>query len=209
VKSLPFKKRDVIEVDVELPDNDQRRESRKVKSCKLLPGRLEDDEVRERIRPLVTSIEVLKEQKASLGIVKPELKDIEIQINSTETVDNQTYFNITGDYLNACNPEDFLEKREAVKMPVTVRYHFKCHGDPTCKGHKIIVIDWELNELARNIMKNDSDPESIANKIRYKLFDFMKQRDLYLIMGTHYRYATWLIIGIYYPPKRTTTLFDF
>ncbi len=33
-------------------------------------------------------------------------------------------------------------------------------------------------------------------------FDFMKTRDLYLFMGTHFRYGTWIIIGLFYPQKR-------
>jgi hypothetical protein len=209
VKALPFHKRNVIQVDVDLPDNDKRRESRKVKSFDLLPGKLEDNIVRERIRPLVTSIKNLNEQKASLGIVKPILEDIEVKVNSTEVLDKQTYFNSTGDYLDACDPEACLEHREMIRLPVEVRYVFKCHGEPTCKGHKIIIIDWELNELARNIMKTDKDKESIERKIKEKFFDFMKKRDLYLFLGTHFRFGTWLIIGIYYPPKKMTTLLDF
>ncbi len=35
-----------------------------------------------------------------------------------------------------------------------------------------------------------------------KFFDFMKTRDLYFFMGTHFRYGTWIIIGLFYPQKR-------
>lgn len=193
-KLVDFKKRDLIEVTLTQPDNDKRRESRKVTSHKNLNSSLNDDEVHERILPLVASIEKLDKEGASLGVVKPELLGVEVKINSTNIYDNQTYFSLTGDY---------LEKREKVKMPVELRYHFKCKNEPECRGHKIILIDWELNELARNVMKREKDPKAIEEKIRARFFDFMKTRDLYFFMGTHFRYGTWIIIGIFYPPKRT------
>ncbi|MCL7410323.1 MAG: hypothetical protein M8350_00715 [Methanosarcinaceae archaeon] len=91
--------------------------------------------------------------------------------------------------------------REKVKMPIEFRYIFKCKDEPECTGHKIILIDWELNELARNIMRKDKDPDVIKEKIKNKLFDYMKTRDLYFFMGTHFRFGTWIIIGIFYPPQ--------
>ena len=75
-----------------------------------------------------------------------------------------------------------------------------------------LIIDWELNELARNIMQKDKDPDVIKEKIKNKLFDYMKTRDLYFFMGTHFRFGTWIIIGIFYPPQPEKsvqkTLFD-
>jgi hypothetical protein len=97
-------------------------------------------------------------------------------------------------------------------MPVELRYNFKCKNDPMCKGHQIILLDWELNELARNVMRSDKDPISIERKIRNKFFDFMKERELHFVMGTHFRFKTWMIIGIFYLEKKDEKqkkLFDF
>ncbi len=204
-KLIDFKKKDIIEVEITNSDNDQRKESRKALNPRNLSSTLSNDEVRKRITPLVTSIENLKADDASLGIIKPELEDIEIKINSTEIYDNQAYFNLSGDYLTG---------KEEVKMPVEVRYLFKCKDNPNCSGHKLIIIDWELNELTRNIMKTDKDQSSIKTKIYERMFNFMKTRDLYLILGTHFRFKTWMIIGIFYPAllkedKAQKSLFDF
>ncbi|NIA11805.1 MAG: hypothetical protein GWP10_19290, partial [Nitrospiraceae bacterium] len=105
---IDFRKRDLIEVTLANPDNDKRRESRKVIHHQNLNSRLTDEEVRERILPLVSSIEKLNEEKASLGVIKPELQGIDVTVNSTDIYDEQTYFSIAGDY---------LERREKVKMP--------------------------------------------------------------------------------------------
>ncbi|MBC2693885.1 MAG: hypothetical protein HF982_01095 [Desulfobacteraceae bacterium] len=196
---IDFRKRDMIEVALTEPDNDKRPESRKVVTHTNLNSRLNDEDVRTRILPLVTSIEKLNETSASLGIIKPELQDVKIQINTTKISDEQTYFSMAG---------DFLETHEKVKIPVELRYQFKCKNEPECKGHNIILIDWELNELARNVMRNDKDSGIVKEKIRAKFFDFMKTRDLYFFMGTHFRFGTWIIIGIFYPSLPKNTISD-
>jgi len=192
-KLVDFGKKDLINVTLADPDNDKRRESRKVTTHENLKSPLNDEEILQRIIPLVSSIEKLNKEDASLGVIKPELTGIDVKINSTEIYDGQTYFSVAGDY---------LEKREKVKMPVDLRYQFKCKDEPDCKGHNIILIDWELNELARNVMRNEKDKKIIEDKIKNKFFDFMKTRDLYFFMGTHFRYSTWIIIGLFYPQKR-------
>lgn len=205
---IDFNKRDMIQATLANPDNDKRLESRKVIGHNNLNSQMDTDAVRERILPLVTSIEKLSAANASLGVIKPELLGVNIEVNSTDIYDNQTYFSIAGDYLS--------EKREKVKMPVKLSYHFKCKGEPECNGHNIVLIDWELNELTRNIIRKDKDPKIVEEKIRVKFFDNMKERDLYFYMGTHFRFKTWIIIGIFYPKQRTVieektvqkTLFD-
>lgn len=199
---IDFRKKDTIEVTLANPDNDKRKESRKVIYHQNLNSRLTDEEVRERILPLVSSIEKLSEENASLGVIRPELEGIDVTVNSTDIYDEQTYFSIAGDY---------LERRERVKMPVELRYRFRCRDEPECKGHNIILIDWELNELARKVMQREKDLKAIEEKIKAKFFDFMEERDLYFFMGTHFRFGSWLIIGIFYPsaqqhPKRTVQL---
>ncbi|CAG0964442.1 hypothetical protein METP3_01048 [Methanosarcinales archaeon] len=191
--SVNFRKKDLIEVTLANPDNDKRKESRKVTHHKNLNSHQDDDEVLKRIMPLVFSIEKLNKEKASLGVIKPEITGIDVIINSTNISDEQTYFSIA---------ENYLEKREKVKIPIELRYQFKCKDEPECRGHNIILIDWELNELARNIMRSEKDAKIIKDKIIERFFEFMKTRDLYFFMGTHFRFGTWIIIGLFYPQKR-------
>lgn len=193
---VDFGKKDLIDVTLTDSDNDKRKESRKVITHENLNSPLNDGEVLQRIMPLVSSIEKLKKEEASLGVIKPELTEINVIINSTDIHDQQTYFSLADDYLET------LETREKVKMPVELRYKFKCKDEPECKGHNIILIDWELNELVRNLMRREKDKKNIEDKIKNKFFDFMKTRDLYFFMGTHFRYGTWIIIGLFYPQKR-------
>lgn len=189
---VDFRKNDLLEVTVTKPEHDIRWESRKVLSYVNLQSPLKEREIKELVMPLVKSVERLNTEGASLGVVKPEILDIEIKINSIETYDRQQYFNLMG---------DFLEKGERAGMPVEVRYIFRCEGEEACRGHKIILLDWEFNETIRNIIRDEQEPAGVERKIRENFFNLMQEKELYFIMGTHFTYGTWMITGIFCPEK--------
>lgn len=72
-KLVDFRKKDLINVTLADPDNDKRKESRKVTTHENLNSPLNDEEALQRIMPLVSSIEKLNKEDASLGVIKPEL----------------------------------------------------------------------------------------------------------------------------------------
>ena len=200
---VDFRKNDLLEVTVTKPEHDLRWESRKVLDYVNLKRPAKDREMKELILPLVTSLERLNMEGASLGVVKPELLDVDVKVNSTETCDRQQYFNLMG---------DFLEKGEKAAMPVEVKYIFRCEGEDACRGHKIILLDWELNETVRNIVRGERAPGAVKKKIREQLFELLKEKELYFIMGTHFIYGTWMITGIFCPEKENrnqSSIFDF
>ncbi len=189
---VDFRKNDLLEVTVTKPEHDIRWESRKVLSYVNLQSPLKEREIKELVLPLVKSVERLNTEGESLGVVKPEILDIEIKVNSIETYDRQQYFNLMG---------DFLEKGERAGMPVEVRYIFRCEGEEACRGHKIILLDWEFNETIRNIIRDEQEPAGVERKIREHFFNLMQEKELYFIMGTHFTYGTWMIAGIFCPEK--------
>jgi hypothetical protein len=200
---VDFRRNDLLEVTVTKPENDPRLESRKVLDYVNLEQPAKDREIKELILPLVTSLEKLNIEGVSLGVIKPELLDIEVRVNSIDTYDRQQYFNIMG---------DFLEKGVKARMPVEIKYTFRCEGEEACKGHKIVLLDWELNETVRNIVREEREHGAVKKRIREQLFEFLKEKELYFIMGTHFTYGTWLITGIFYPDKESgnqKSIFDF
>jgi len=196
-RKISFRKKDMIAVELDDPDNDKRKESRKVKSHINLNDQKTPEEVRKIIIPFITSLKELDDKKASLGVVKPEILDFEVKVHNTEIMDDQKHLSLLA--------EGFMETREKVKLPIEARYIFKCSGKHECgcnkKPHKITLIDWELNELARSIMKTEKDKKIIEQKIKDKFLTWMRTRDMYFFMGTQFRWQTWLIIGIFYPAK--------
>ncbi|AKB80063.1 hypothetical protein MSHOH_3580 [Methanosarcina horonobensis HB-1 = JCM 15518] len=191
---VDFRRNDLLEITVTRPENDLRLESRKVLDYVNLERHAKDREMKELILPLVTSLERLNIEGTSLGVVKPKLLNIEVKVNSLEIFDRQQYFDTIG---------NFLEKGEKAGMPVEIKYTFRCEGEEACRGHKIILLDWELNETVRNIIRKEKEPQAVKKRIREQLFEHLKEKELYFIMGTHFTYGTWLITGIFYPEKES------
>lgn len=189
---VDFKKNDILEVTFTKPENDIRWESRKVLSYVNLERSLKEREMKELVLPLTESLEKLNIEGASLGVVKPEILDIEIKVNSIETFDRQQYFNFMG---------DFLEKGEKARMPVEMRFIFRCEGEEGCRGHKILLLDWEFNEIVRHFLREEQKPSDVEMRIREHFFNLIQEKELYFIMGTHFMYGTWIITGLFCPDK--------
>lgn len=187
-----FRKNDLLEVAISKPEYDLRWESRKVLSYTNLEKSLKEREVKERILPLSTSIERLNKESSSLGIVKPEILNLEIKVNNIELYERQQYFNLIG---------DFLEKGEKFRMPVEVRYIFKCKGEKACRGHKIVLLDWEFNEGIRRTIRENQEQASFEKEIKEYASSIMNEKEVYFIMGTHFTFGTWMIIGLYFPER--------
>jgi len=185
---VDFRKNDILEVTVTKPEHDIRWESRKVLNYTNLQRPLKEREIKELVLPLATSIEKLNIEGASLGLIKPEILDLEVKVNRIETYDRQQYFNLIG---------DFLEIGERAGIPVEIRCIFKCEGEEACRGHKIILLDWGFNDTVRNIIRDEQEPANIEKKIRKHFFDIGQEKELYFIMGTHFTYGTWLITGFF------------
>jgi len=63
------------------------------------------------------------------------------------------------------------------------------------------ILDWEVNELFRNVRKNTKGEAAIGQKMRKRFFDWMKTRDLFFMMGTHHVFKTWMIVSVLYLRK--------
>lgn len=190
-----FHKREWIEYDIK-EKGDYRKESYKIYPESLRHDfNVDYEQIRDICKEHVTTIEDLKAQwdddRTSLGIIKPELMNISIKkrdITQKEiSVKKQQMLN------GKMIPLDLLE--------YTVHYHFNC-GENCSTLHKCLCLDTEAGQLYRNVKKGTEDGDEIVAKMREKLFTWMKNRDLYFLMGTHSLHPkSWMIISLLYPPK--------
>lgn len=86
-------------------------------------------------------------------------------------------------------------------------YKFKCN-EKKCNGHNMICEDWEIRESFRSWRLKYPNSEVLKEKLFEKYQNFMEKRDLYFIMGTTNPSNQWVIIGLYYPPKRKNRSLD-
>lgn len=192
---IPFHKKEWVEVLTSPPDDrrDTRKESRKVDETAVrVVGKIEDDELRVIIQShLSPSIKVIASSGASLGLIKPRLVGFECEPENT-------------DEFNSDKIDIYGRPIAKVKLSQTSRYKFYCQERSGCcidRPHSMEIRDWEVNELYRNIIRTDKNIHSIREKMRKKLFDWMFTRDIYLMVGTHHRWKTWMVISILYPKK--------
>ncbi|MCQ1534676.1 hypothetical protein FTO70_03005 [Methanosarcina sp. KYL-1] len=188
---------------------DHRKESFKIRPETLEKEEMVDDEtIREICKNNVSTLDELraswKEDKTSLGIIKPDLMDLIIRECSPDQrkVQLQKQQKLDGNFI----PIDILR--------YDMFYKFKCFGEDE-KNHKCKCLDTEAGQLYRNLVSRwgEDHPENIQ-KIRMRFFDWMKSRDLYFLMGTHsFHPNAWMIISLLYPPKieppQNRSIFDF
>ncbi len=205
----PISKRRWIEYEMKDDrSSDGRKESRKIVPSTLSVGdKASDETVRGMMRDNLSTIERLKEDRDSLGIIRPVVHDLDFEWKEarqkrSELISRQC--TLEGGRLGFYFP------------PELIKYRFSCSGSDECLGHHIMCEDWEAILLYRKMCARAPTLEIAHEKVRSRLFDWMmKERDLHFMMGTDARYGKWLIISLLYPrmsppsSSRPTTLDDY
>jgi hypothetical protein len=99
-------------------------------------------------------------------------------------------------------------RRELEKIPFNFFYEFVC-DDTSCKGHKMSCTDWEMSEAYRKWRKEYGANWEQPFRQRFER-EMIERCDTHFYVGTmHQHPGTWIIVGLFYPPKRTMAdLFD-
>ena len=88
------------------------------------------------------------------------------------------------------------------QIPHIFKYRFTCNGCLDKKEHNISCEDWELLESYRSWGIKYNDPDLLWEKMYQKYYEQLYlERDLYFYIGMFSLQPSWLIIGLYYPPK--------
>ncbi len=148
---------------------------------------------------LSQSIEELRNQGRSLGVVKPaEVLDLrhaplerDWSSKDREKLDQHMLFG--------------PDRKVLKKLPYKFQYVFRC-DDPNCKGtHALMVEDWELGVLYFKMVKQSGGDEQAAiAKVRERFLDDLcgSARDTFFFVGNTLAYPnSWLVLGVFYPPR--------
>lgn len=143
------------------------------------------------------SIDRIKEQNKSLGIIKPKnIKKYYCEPTERKWKPQQQ---LVLDQLDL-----FEESVDLEKIPYKFGYEFTDEGD---KKHRFSISDWEIMQLYRNCRDNsqassieDREKEAL-DKVKQKLEGFIINKDLYFIVGNLKQHRnSFMIIGLFYPP---------
>lgn len=210
-----FKKYQWIEVELSSRGSasDNRKESRKpnLDSIKLVGERLSTDRDWAARRQIIDALphhtlSELKHQhtidKTSLGIVRPtEILDMEIR-----PVDEPDW---KPEWKNLFTQKTLFgpPQKPLRKLPFSFHYVFRCADSD--QPHTAMCEDWELGVLfLKEAVRLGSDEQAAAS-VRKKYLDELcaADRDTRFYVGTFFPYNTWLVLGVFWPPKKDQPLF--
>lgn len=145
------------------------------------------------------------ENRTSLGIVRPQrVLDLKIEPAGYEWKPKwQALF----DQLRLFGPA----QKPLRKIPYKFSYVFEC--DDSTKAHSAMIEDWELGMLFLNEADRLGSDEAAAQSVKRKFLEELcrADKDTRFFMGTTFPYNSWVVIGVFWPPKiaqpRLTGLF--
>lgn len=205
-----FKKYQWIEVALEPSGagNDNRKESRRpnLNSIRLLGEPIDTKhEWRER-RAIIDRlphytrnqlVELHEQDRTSLGVVRPS-RVLDMGIRPADSEWKSEWQSLFSQLRLFGPPQKPLRK-----IPYTFHYVFEC-DDSAGKSHTAMCEDWELGMLFLNEAARLGSDEAAANSVREKFLGELcrSDKDTRFFMGTHFPYNSWLVLGVFWPPKQ-------
>jgi hypothetical protein len=196
-----FKKKSWIEYELESETpSDFRPESRKIKFDTIKPlGPASYKEINDLLKARLTTIEELEAKTPkvqSLGVILPS------QVLDFVPTDNPHY-----EEMVTKKAQTTLAGGSAVKLDIPLfkyRYIFKDDNDG--REHELLCEDWEAAELYRHCEEyrkqgRYKDESVVHQKVKEKMLGLIGKGPAYFIVGSHYRFPTYMVIGVIYPKK--------
>jgi hypothetical protein len=148
-------------------------------------------------RPSICRIQSEREERGhpTLGIFHPyEIKRLLIEPAAPSWTDAQLS-TLSQDTLFEKAPANTLEK-----IPFDFRYEFRC-GDVDCRSHTMLCTDWEMGQAYRTWRKEYGDQWEAKFRQRFEA-EMIQKNDTHFFVGTvHQHPGSWIIVGLFYPPK--------
>lgn len=196
-----FKKKYWIEYETD-GAGDYRPESMRVKPETIRP--LEEakfSDIETMLKERLTTIEDIEKEgpkNHSLGVIEPK-----------ELLDFVPTTNKHYEELVKMSGQSDLSGRKAMKIDIPeykYRYIFRdIVGEK--RAHENLCEDWEVGELYRNCKRylengKYKDENEVHQKIKEKMLNrITKNGHFYFVVGSHFRFPTYMIVGVIYPKK--------
>jgi hypothetical protein len=134
----------------------------------------------------------------TLGIFRPHrIRRLIVERSEKNWTSHQLSI-LKQDTLFQRSPDQTLEK-----IPFDFRYEFQC-GDNDCTGHTLICTDWEMSQAYRAWRVQYGDKWEAAFRNRFEK-EMIEKFDTHFFVGTVHQYPkSWIIVGLFYPPKQST-----
>jgi hypothetical protein len=133
--------------------------------------------------------------RRSLGIVRPK-HVIDLEIRKADR-DWKPEWKSLFSQLRLFGPQ----QKPLRKLPYSFHYIFECEDSD--KPHTAMCEDWELGTLFLREYDRLGSEREAAESVRGKFLDELcrKDKDTRFFMGTRFPYNTWLVLGVFWPPR--------
>jgi hypothetical protein len=195
-----------VELDPNTKSNDTRKESRrpKLESIRIVGEPISTKNKWAERRALIDrvphhTVNQLKalhtQEKVSLGIVRPK-RILDLEIRDADPEWKPEWQNLFSQMTLFGPPQKPLRK-----IPYSFHYKFEC--DDSEKTHTSMCEDWELGMLFLNESARLGSDEAAAESVKKKFLGELSRpdKDTRFFMGTFFPYNTWLVLGVFWPPK--------
>lgn len=149
------------------------------------------------ITSMCTLLQDTRTRNLSLGLVKPQ--------NVTFSWEKRRGDDAAA--RKACYAQlSFFDKKKREIEPISYMfyYHFHCHRESNCPGHKLSIIDWEIGQAYRDWRSKYDSIQTLLCKIQQrwlKISDAAKN-DVHFYVGNMQRFPdNFMVLGVFYPPK--------
>lgn len=136
--------------------------------------------------------------RTSLGIFKP--KKVHDLVVSADDPDWKAGFKAALQQARLWETRT-VSKEPPRKVPFKFHYQFEC-DDPRCKGHRMMIEDWEVGALFWRLVDQGLSHKDAADKVREKFLGELcgPDKDAHFFVGTILAHPkTWVVIGVFYP----------
>ncbi len=139
-----------------------------------------------------------KSSGVSLGIFKPKvIEDLVMEADSSDWSASHTkvlnQLVLFGD-----------QPKKLYKVPYKFSYIYRCNDERCARPHKQAIFDWEIFMLYQNLRDQyHYSMDVVLQKIKNKWLGQMwhPSKDSYLIVGTQFPNPTFIVLGVFWPPK--------
>ncbi|MFH1226523.1 MAG: hypothetical protein V1701_01300 [Planctomycetota bacterium] len=202
-----FKKYSIIEAKISKAKDDHRPESYKIDidSIKIL-AELDTKNKWQKRKDIVLPVlsksmcEILLQEPTthkSLGLIKPERIEFTTGKARNKDIEEAQRCYAQMDLIN--------KQKQAIEfIPYEFRYKFYCVGETSCPGHNFPIIDWEIGQSYRSWRYKYPTEKILLDKISEKWSGelYNPKKDTYFYVGNVHRFRdTFMVLGVFYPPK--------